>query len=71
MVDIFNSGNDVFIKVIETKSICSVTITLAYRVRSSIRSDDNIDFFLFFQGRLILNVNSNLVYLSLNIVHSE
>lgn len=68
MVDIINPASDVFIKVTETKSICSLTITLVYEFCSSIRSDDNIDFF--FPGP-VLNVNSNLVYLSLNIVHSE
>lgn len=71
MVDIINPASDVFIKVIETKSICSVTITLVYEFRSSIRSDDNIDFFYFIFPGPVLNVNSNLVYLSLNIVHSE
>lgn len=70
MVDIINPASDVFIKVIETKSICSLTITLVYEFCSSIRSDDNIDFFFIFPGP-VLNVNSNLVYLSLNIVHSE
>lgn len=48
MVDIINPASDVFIKVIETKSICSVTITLVYEFRSNIRSDDNIDFFILF-----------------------
>lgn len=62
MVDIINPGSDVFIKVIETKSICSVTITLVYEFRSNIRSDDYIDFFFIFPGP-VLNVNSNLVYL--------
>lgn len=62
MVDIINPASDVFIKVIETKSMCSVTITLVYEFRSNIRSDDNIDFFFIFPGP-VLNVNSNLVYL--------
>lgn len=70
MVDIINFGSDVFIKVIEMKLICLLIIIFVYEFCSSIWLDDNIDFFFIFLG-LVLNVNFNLVYLSLNIVYFE
>lgn len=71
MVDIINFVSDVFIKVIEMKLICLVIIIFVYEFCSSIWLDDNIDFFYFIFLGLVLNVNFNLVYLSLNIVYFE